>query len=81
MGKAPGPDSIPPEALWADAEETAAALIPLFKNIWNKEEFPQDWKEGHLVKLPKKGDLSNCNNYKGITLLIFPRKRFSNGFY
>uniref|UniRef100_A0A183K898 Reverse transcriptase domain-containing protein n=1 Tax=Schistosoma curassoni TaxID=6186 RepID=A0A183K898_9TREM len=28
-----------------------------------------DWKEGHLVKIPKKGDLSKCENYRGITLL------------
>ena len=76
-GKAPGPDGIPPEALQADSDETATALLPLFKKIWNKGEFPHDWKEGHLVKLPKKGDLSNCNNYRGITLLSIPGKVFN----
>jgi len=30
---------------------------------------PPDWREGYLIKLPKKGDLSNCSNYRGITLL------------
>lgn len=34
IGKAPGPDEIPPEALRADAENTAGALQPLFKKIW-----------------------------------------------
>ena len=57
FGKGPGPDVIPPEALRADAENTAEALQPFFKKIWEDREFPQDWKEGHLVKLPKKGDL------------------------
>ena len=33
-----------------------------------------DRKEGHLVKLPKKGDLSICDNYRGIMLLSVPGK-------
>ena len=76
-GKAAGPDQIPPEALKADVEGTADALHPLFVRIWREECFPKDWKDGHLVKLPKKGDLSNCNNYRGITLLSIPGKIFN----
>ena len=76
-GKAAGPDQIPPEALKADASVTADLLFPLFAKIWNDGEFPKDWKEGHLVKLPKRGDLSNCNNYRGITLLSIPGKVFN----
>ena len=44
-------------------------LYPLFGNIWEVEEVPLDWKEGYLIKLPKKGDLSNCANYRGVMLL------------
>ena len=35
---------------------------------------PKDWKKGHLVKLPKKGDLSSCCNWQGIILLSIPGK-------
>ncbi|KAK2169995.1 hypothetical protein LSH36_5g11026 [Paralvinella palmiformis] len=42
-----------------------------------KEEVPSDWREGYLIKLPKKGDLSNCSNYRGITLLSAPGKVFN----
>jgi hypothetical protein len=35
---------------------------------------PEDWKRGHLVKLPKKGDLSSCNNWWGIMLLSISSK-------
>ena len=35
---------------------------------------PEVWKKNHLVKLPKKGDLSSCNNQSGIMLQSIPRK-------
>ena len=49
----------------------------LFKKIWQEKQVPVEWKEGYLIKLPKKGDLSNCANYRGITLLSVPGKVFS----
>ena len=52
-------------------------LHPLFKEIWKAKHVPDEWKEGYLIKLPKKGDLSNCSNYRGITLLSVPGKVFS----
>ena len=42
--------------------------------IWNEEQIPDDWRKELLVKLPKKGDLSLCNNWRGITLLSIPSK-------
>ena len=41
------------------------------------EETPGDWKMGRIVKLPKKGDLSLCKNWRGITLLSITSKVFS----
>nr|KAG5689204.1 hypothetical protein BaRGS_014860 [Batillaria attramentaria] len=76
-GKAAGPDDIPAEALKADIETTVEMLYPLFEKIWEEEQVPADWKEGYLIKLPKKGDLSNCANYRGITLLSVPGKVFN----
>ena len=37
---------------------------------------PKRWTRGTIVKLPNKGDLSNCNNWGGITLLPIPGKAF-----
>ena len=34
---------------------------------------PEDWK-GFLVKLPKKGHQSECDNYRGIMLFSIPGK-------
>jgi len=76
-GKAAGPDGIPPEALKADIQTSTEMLHPLLVKIWEQEEVPEDWKRGHLVKLPKKGDLSSCNNWRGIMLLSIPGKVLS----
>lgn len=38
---------------------------------------PTEWKEGYIIKLPKKGDLSKCDNYRGIPLLSIPGKVFN----
>jgi hypothetical protein len=73
-GKSPALDNIPPETLKVEIDVTAAALHPLFQKVWREEKMPADWKKGLLVKLPKKGDTSNCNNWRGITLLSVPSK-------
>ena len=39
------------------------------RSFWDQESIPSKWKEGLLVKLPKKGDLSWCKNYRRIMLL------------
>jgi hypothetical protein len=38
---------------------------------------PDEWKKGILTKLPKKGDLTNCYNWRGITMLSLPSKILS----
>ncbi|KAL0188422.1 hypothetical protein M9458_015521, partial [Cirrhinus mrigala] len=70
-GKAVGPDDIPAEAIKADI---GTAVSSLFSKIWEEERVPAEWKEGILIKLPKKGDLSSCNNYRGIMMLSVPGK-------
>ena len=38
---------------------------------------PSDSRDRYLIKLTKKGDLSNYSNYRGITLLSVPWKIFN----
>jgi hypothetical protein len=40
----------------------------LIISIWNKEELPEEWRES-IVPVYKKGDKTDCNNYRGISLL------------
>ena len=38
------------------------------------EEIPEAWRQGIIIKLPKKGILKDCKNYRGITLLSMEGK-------
>lgn len=67
--KVEGIDGIPAEWLKANAEVTARILEPIMKKIWNNESISANWKKGIIIKLPKKGDLTECRNWRGITLL------------
>jgi hypothetical protein len=33
------------------------------------EELPDEWKESVIVPVHKKGDKTDCNNYRGMSLL------------
>ncbi|GFR64171.1 hypothetical protein ElyMa_005499400 [Elysia marginata] len=39
------------EALKADTFLTADLFHPLFDKMWNEEKFPEEWKDGHLLKI------------------------------
>ena len=45
---------------------------------WRTGEVPASWIEGLLKILPKKGDLSNPKNYRGIMLLEVSYKIIAN---
>ena len=57
--------------------ETPQILTEIFRDIWENEKIPEIWKTGLIVKLPKKGDLGDCGNWRGITLLSLTNKVFS----
>ena len=76
-GNAARADNISPEVMKVDLDITAKMLHTLFEKMWTEGEIPNEWKCGLLVKLTKKGDTTNCDNWRGITLLSVPRKVFT----
>jgi hypothetical protein len=67
-------DNINPEVLKVDLEITGEMLYHLLKKIPKGEKIPEEWEEGLIIKILEKGDLSNCNNWRGATLLSIPNK-------
>jgi len=49
----------------------------LFTGVWDSEVVPQEWRNASLVPVPKKGDLSSCDNWWGISLLGVVGKVFA----
>jgi len=73
-GEAGGADGVTAEMLKAEETETPRLLMCIFREIWESETIPEVWKTGLIVKLPKKGDLGDCNNWRGVTLLPLPAR-------
>ena len=67
--KSPGIDQIPAELIKAGGRTICCAIHKLIISIWKKEELPEEWKESIVVPIYKKGDKTDCNNYRGISLL------------
>jgi len=50
----------------------------LITSIWKKEKLSEELKESIIVPIHKKGDKTDCNNYRGISLLPTTYKILSN---
>jgi len=76
--KSRGIDQIPAELIKAGSRTIRGAIHKLIIAIWKKEELPEEWKESVIVPIHKKGDKTECNNYRGISLLPTTYKILSN---
>uniref|UniRef100_A0A914V3E1 Reverse transcriptase domain-containing protein n=1 Tax=Plectus sambesii TaxID=2011161 RepID=A0A914V3E1_9BILA len=76
-GKAAGIDGIPPELIKIGDAAHVGSLTNLLNSCWMARVVPKEWRSGVIVTLPKKGDLSKCDNWRGITLLSVPGKILS----
>jgi len=67
--KSPGTDQIPAALIQAGGNTLCSNNHKFISSIWNKEELPQQWKESIIVPIYKRGNKSDYNNYRGISLL------------
>ncbi|CAI9743510.1 Hypothetical predicted protein [Octopus vulgaris] len=68
--KAAGPDGIPPEIYKLGGDFVQHQLHQLLVKIWTNEVVPSDFRDANIITIYKrKGDRSECGNYRGISLL------------
>ncbi len=75
-GKTPGADGIPAELL--RGATIAEALHRITCNAWLTHTVPEDWRDGIVIPIPKKGDRCNLDNWRGICLLAAAGKVLAN---
>ena len=76
-GKATGPDNLSVE-VWKSFRRTGVNFLKEALNkIIDEEKIPDIWRKSILIPIFKnKGDIMNCENYRGITLMCHSMKLY-----
>ena len=70
--KAVGSDGLPAELLKLGLQQNRIILLEFHRLttlIWRERKVPQQWKDAVTTILHKKGDKTECGNYRGISLV------------
>ena len=77
-GKSPGLNDVPPDVSKSLTEKNLATLLDLLNKFWHDEVDFSKWHEGRVVPVPKSGNLSDPNKWRGVTLMYLGSKIFSS---
>ncbi|CAF2067958.1 unnamed protein product [Rotaria magnacalcarata] len=72
--KSPGSDGITAEMIQAGGEQLTHKIHSLCSKVWHEGVIPEEWGKSILIPIPKKGDLSECANYRTISLISHTEK-------
>jgi len=61
----PGIDQILAELIKVGGRTICLKIHKLITSIWKKEKLTEEWKELIITPIHKKGDKTDCNNYRG----------------
>ena len=75
QGKSPGPDNIPPEVFKNCDQDDI--VIRICNMALMKNSKPEQWLLSNIIPVPKKGNLSNTDNYRGISLTCIIAKLYN----
>jgi sorting nexin-29 len=75
--KIPGPDGIAAELIKFGGEKLQNIIFQVCQEIWNEKKMPENWNKAIIIPLYKKGNRTDCHNYKGIVLLNTVYKVYS----
>ena len=60
--KASGDDGIPVELFQILKGDAVKVLHSICQQIWNTQQWPQDWKRSVFIPIPKKDNVKECSN-------------------
>ena len=49
-------------------------LYSICQQIWEMQQWPQDWKRSVFIPIPKKGNAKECSNYRTMALISHASK-------
>ena len=75
IGKAAGPDEIPPD-VYKSCDFDMICLDMCNRALMENDK-PDLWSYMNIIPVPKSGDLSNTNNYRGISLICIIAKIYN----
>ena len=55
-------------------DDAVKVLHSICQQIWNTQQWPQDWKRPVFIPIPKKGNAKDCSNYHTIALISHASK-------
>ena len=67
--KASRGDGIPVELFQILKDDGVKLLHSVCQEIWNTQQWPQDWKRSVFIPTPKKDNTKECSNYHTIALI------------
>ena len=76
--KAPGTENIPAEIFNFEGDELLTHLYSILRELFLKEKMPTDWNLRFFCPIHKKGNMMECTNYRGVSLLNVAYKILSN---
>ena len=72
--KASGGDGILVELFQILKEDAMKVLHSICQQIWETQQWPQDWKRSVFIPIPKKGNAKECSNYCTVALISHTSK-------
>lgn len=79
--KCSGEDGIVAELFKYAGDKCLNYIHQILVDVWQTETLPNEWLTSVILPIHKKGDKTNCNNYRGISLLNCGYKIFTNILY
>ena len=77
IGKAPGADGIYPEMIVHQGMEGDRLLLKVCQVAFKMKMVPEDWRKSIIIPIHKGGASTQCENYRGISLLSVPGKLYA----